>query len=67
MVPGTPHGVSHDHAVCERTVVVRAMRAYREKRIAMTSEKYVIGIDAADDHCAIREIAKRHTAPEIAC
>ena len=57
-MPRTPHRVADDHAVRQRTVVMRAMRAYRKERIAMTSEKHVIGIDAADDHCAIRKIAQ---------
>jgi hypothetical protein len=41
------------------------MRTRGEERIATAGEKNVIGIDAADDHCAILKIGKRHTAPEI--
>ncbi len=65
-MPRTPNGLADDHSVRQRTVVVRAMRTHREERIATAGEKNVIGIDAADDHCAIRKIGKRHTAPEIA-
>ena len=65
-MPGTPHRVVDDQAVHERPVVVRAVCADRKERITAPSEKNVVGIDAADNHPAVRKIRKWHAALEIA-
>ena len=57
-MPGTPYRVPDEQPVGQWTVIVGAVRAHREERIASARQERVLGIDASDQHPAIRKITQ---------
>ena len=55
-MPGTAHGVADHEAVDERTVVMRAMRADREKLLAAPHQQDLVPADMTDKLSAVRDI-----------
>src|SRR5262245_34509617 len=64
-MPRTTHGVVDDQTVRERSVVVRAVRADGEQRIAPPRQNHFFGVDAPEHHPAIRNSVQRYSAREL--
>ncbi len=64
-MPGTTYRVANQETVGERPVVMRAMRAHREKGVAAPREDGLVAIDTARHDRPVRKVAKRETVSEI--
>ena len=65
VVPRTAHRVTRDHAVGERPVVVRAMRAHGKQRIAAAHEQSFIVAHSPRDHRRVAQTSHGNAGREI--
>ena len=64
-MPRASHGIADHDAVGQRSVVVRAMGADGEERVAALHEQRVFSIDFAGHHPPFAQIIDRNSTAEI--
>ena len=59
-MPGTAHGVADHESLGERTVVMRAVSADREKLRAATDQQYLLVADMAEKLSSVGDLVLRN-------
>ena len=55
-MPGATHGVVDDQALRQRSVVVRALRAYGKELFTAANQDHLFSLDVPEHDAAIRQI-----------
>ena len=64
-MPRTSHGVADDQTVCQRPMVMRAVRTDGEELIASPYEDRVLRVDTSGDDAAVLKRLERKSVSEV--